>query len=418
MPTVHIVGAGMAGLAAALEVSRGGLSVVLYEAAGHAGGRCRSFFDETLDCEIDNGNHLVLSGNTCVTAFVEQVESADTFLDIPEARFPFVDLETDERWVIHPNRGRIPWWVFKPDRRVPGSRAADYLSALHLLAADKNATVDKIFGANANVYRRFWEPLAVAVLNTPPAEACARLLWPVFAETFALGGDACRPLIARKGLTHSFADPALATLRKRGADIRFGQRLRSLAKSETAATALNFGGETIDIAGDDTVILALPAAVMASILPESTPPDTFHPIVNVHFRHDASTAADPLPPILGVIGGTAEWIFCRDDILSVTVSAAVDLANAPADEIADATWRDIDRVLNLNTPQRPATRVVKEKRATFAQTPGNENRRANARTSYKNLFLAGDWTNTGLPATIEGAIRSGFNAGKLILNRR
>lgn len=408
----------MAGLAAALEVSRRGLPVVLYEAAGHAGGRCRSFYDDTLDCEIDNGNHLVLSGNTGVAAFVDQVGSAGTFLDLPEARFPFVDLETDERWVIHPNRGRIPWWVFRPDRRVPGSRAADYLTALHLLAADKNATVDRIFGGNANVYRRFWEPLAVAVLNTPPTEACARLLWPVFAETFALGGDACRPLIARQGLTHSFVDPALATLRERGADIRFGRRLRSLATADSGVTELRFGDEAIDIAAEDAVILALPAAVLASILPESSPPDTFHPIVNVHFKHGAAADSNPLPPILGVIGGTAEWIFCRDNILSVTVSAAVELANAPADAIADATWRDIDRVLGLNTPQRPATRVVKEKRATFAQTPGNENRRADARTNHKNLFLAGDWTKTGLPATIEGAIRSGFNAAKLIKIRR
>lgn len=407
----------MAGLAAALEVSQRGLPVVLHEAAGHAGGRCRSFFDETLGCEIDNGNHLVLSGNSSVAAFVDQVGSADTFIDLPDARFPFVDLETDERWVIHPNRGRIPWWVFKADRRVPGSKASDYLAALRLLAANTDATVDKIFGEDANVYRRFWEPLAVAVLNTPPTEACARLLWPVFAETFALGADACRPLIARQGLTNSFVDPALATLRGRGADVRFGRRLRGLSKTDSVATELHFATESVDVAADDSVILALPATVLASILPESTPPETFHPIVNVHFRHDASAVSEPLPPILGVIGGTAEWIFCRGDVLSVTVSAAIDLVNAPADDIADATWREIDKVLALNTPQRPATRVVKEKRATFAQTPENERRRANSRTGHKNLFLAGDWTNTGLPATIEGAIRSGFNAAKLIKNQ-
>ncbi len=407
----------MAGLAAALDVSRRGQPVVLYEAAGQAGGRCRSFHDETLDREIDNGNHLVLSGNTGVAAFVDQVGSAASFVDIPDARFPFVDLTTGERWVIHPNRGRLPWWVFKPDRRVPDSRAADYLAALRLLAASKDATVAEIFGDNANVYRRFWEPLAVAVLNTPPDRACARLLWPVFAETFALGGDACRPLIARRGLTHSFVDPALTALRGRGAEIHFGHRLRALSRNESRITALQFGDETVDLAEDDSVVLALPAAVLGSILPDSAPPETFHPIVNVHFRYDTAATAAALPPILGVIGGTAEWIFCRDDILSVTVSAAVDLVNAPADDIADATWRDIDRSLGLDTPQRPKTRVVKEKRATFSQTPDNEWRRANPRTAYKNLFLAGDWTNTGLPATIEGAVRSGFSAAKLIENR-
>ena len=114
--------------------------------------------------------------------------------------------------------------------------------------------------------------------------------------------------------------------------------------------------------------------------------------------------------ILGVIGGTAQWIFSRGDIASVTVSAAGALAERPAAEIAALIWSDVSRALDYRPAAMPAVRIVKEKRATFAQVPAALPLRPPAETGLRNLFLAGDWTATGLPATIEGAIRSGVTA--------
>jgi hydroxysqualene dehydroxylase len=426
MAQAHVVGAGMAGLAAALRLSARGHKVTVYDAARHAGGRCRSFYEDSLDHVIDNGNHLMLAGNTAIAAFLAETGAADGLPPAAEARIPFVDLKSGERWAIQPNPGRLPWWIFSRKRRVAGSGAWDYLSALRLAWAGRDATVRDLFGANAEMYRRFWAPLAVAILNTPPEEASARLLWPVMVETFGRGGDACRPRFAREGLSESLIDPAVGLLRRRDVDIRFGHRLRQIDQAGGRVQWLDFGADAVEIGPGDAVVLAVTAPVAAALLPGLRTPSHFHPIVNVHFRpaegslggslggSPGGSLGDDLPPILGIIGGTAEWVFCRGPIVSVTISAADRLADANAEAIAEASWRDVSRALGLPATL-PPYRVIREKRATFAQTPAEERLRPATRTTTKNLFLAGDWTATGLPATIEGAARSGFSAADIAL---
>jgi hypothetical protein len=205
---VHIVGAGVAGLSCAVELAASGTPVTLYEAAGTAGGRCRSWHDAVLDRTIDNGNHLLLSGNSAALEYLRRIGAADELAGPPEAVLPFLDLATGERWALRPNGGRIPWWLFAPLRRVPGAGAVVHLRGLAALArAPAEATVVDALGRNA-LYRRLWEPLAVAVTNTPAANASARLLWRAVAETLGGGGQACRPLVAGNGLGAAFVDPS------------------------------------------------------------------------------------------------------------------------------------------------------------------------------------------------------------------
>ena len=137
-------------------------------------------------------------------------------------------------------------------------------------------------------------------------------------------------------------------------------------------------------------------------------------------RSSTATSASRAPPgcraarqLLGLVGGTAEWLFLRDELVSLTVSAADDLADEPSATIAARLWADTARALDLPAAPQPPGRIVKERRATFAQTPAAVARRPGATTAWPNLFLAGDWTATGLPATIEGAVRSGQRAADL-----
>lgn len=418
MPLTHVVGAGLSGLSCAVRLAAAGAPVALYDAANHAGGRCRSFFDETLGCEIDNGNHLLLSGNRAALAYLDTVGARDSLLAPAEAIFPFVDLATGERWTVRPGPGRSPRWLFDESRRVPGSRAWDYLAALRLAAAGER-TVAQCLDNGSPVYRRFWEPLAVAVLNTAADEAAARLLWPVLLETFGRGETACRPCIAREGLSRSFVDPALAYLARKGVPVRFGARLRALEIEGGRCRRLDFSGETIALAPDERVVLAVPPPNAASLLPGLEVPQSSRPIVNAHFcvPDVAAHAARALSGefLLGMVGGDAHWLFVRGDIVSVTVSAANPLVDAPAPEVAGRLWADVAKALALPPAPEPPCRVVKEKRATFAQTPAEIRRRPAARTGTRNLFLAGDWTATGLPATIEGAVRSGEIAAQAAL---
>jgi hypothetical protein len=146
-------------------------------------------------------------------------------------------------------------------------------------------------------------------------------------------------------------------------------------------------------------------------------PNQFRAIVNGHFRiapPQEYLPRDGAPAMLGVIGGTAEWIFVFSDRISVTVSSADAIAERPREELAALLWADVAKALKIDAPL-PTWQIVKEKRATFAATPAQNARRPPARTQWRNLFLAGDWTATGLPATIEGALRSGEKAAALAL---
>lgn len=407
--TIHIVGAGVAGLAAAVRLAQRGEGVVIHESAGHAGGRCRSYHDAQLGMTIDNGNHLLLSGNHATRAYLQAIGAAERLLPPPAAEFPFMDLATRERWTLRFNDGRLPWWVLERGRRIPGTRPTDYLALARLLWA-RSGTVAEHVTAGGIVYERLVEPLIVAALNTDPAEASARLASAVIRETLAIGGRACRPLIARDGLSPTLIDPALEALAKRGVPIRFGRRLRALELTDRSVASLDFGDDVIRLAPRDVVILAVPPVVATDLVPGLDAPTQFRAIVNAHFRVEPPAG---FPPMIGLINATTEWIFSFPGRLSVTISAADRLLETGRDELAYTIWREISEVAGL-PEELPPWQIVRERRATFAATPEQDAKRPSATTGYGNLFLAGDWTATGLPATIEGAIRSGNRAADLV----
>jgi squalene-associated FAD-dependent desaturase len=412
--TVHVIGAGLAGLAAAVSLAGEGHRVIVYESGPHAGGRCRSFLDPELGVRIDNGNHLLLSGNSAAVAYLERIGALDTFEPPTEAAIPFVDLGDGGRWAVRPSRGAVPWWIFAASRRVPGTRARDYLAALGLRRAALGDTVSAILDENTVLYRRLWAPLAVAALNTSPREASAALFWRVLTETIGRGAAACRPMLAREGLSESLVDPALAYLSRHGVEFRFGARLRALGLEAGRVAELRFDGRPVSVMLPDEVILAVPAAVAARLVPNLLVPDDYAPIVNAHFRCPVPSGH---PPFVGLVGGTAEWVFCKRDVVSVTVSAADRIAGWPADELAAVLWGDVTRALDLPPGATPPARIVKERRATFRATPAQLAMRPPTATRWNNLHLAGDYVDTGLPATIEGAIRSGIAAASRIGRR-
>jgi hydroxysqualene dehydroxylase len=411
---VHVVGAGLAGLAAAIALAGGGRRVALYESGLHAGGRCRSFFDPELGARIDNGNHLLLSGNRAALSYIERIGALDTFERPEAAALPFVDLADGACWEVRPSRGAVPWWIFLRSRRVPGTRVRDYLAATRLRRASPGDTVAKLLNRDTVLFRRLWQPLVVAALNTPAEQASAALFSRVLAETIGGGAAACRPLLAREGLSESLVDPALNYLSRHGGELRFGRRLRALGLAADRVAELRFDDGSIAVPADEDVVLAVPAPIAARIVPGLVVPDDYAPIVNAHYRHDAPTQ---VPPFLGIIGGTAEWVFRKRDILSVTVSAADHIVGRPVEELGGLLWRDVARALALPPAPIPPCRIVKERRATFRATPAQLARRPPAATSWNNLHLAGDYVDTGLPATIEGAIRSGIMAADRITRR-
>ncbi|MBL8808199.1 MAG: FAD-dependent oxidoreductase [Rhodospirillales bacterium] len=411
---VHVVGGGLAGISAALELADAGAEVSLHEAAPSLGGRCRSFHDPVLEREIDNGGHVVLSANAEVFGYLDRIGARGELVGIEPAAFPFLDLATGERWTIRPNAGPIPWWIMAPGRRVPGTRPSDYAEALQLYFADARARVADRLDPSGPLYQALWVPLATAVLNTDPREAAARPLAAILAQTFGKGEAACRPYVAAAGLSRAFVDPALIALARAGVSVERGRPLDAVDLWNGRATALHFADERVDCR-DACVLLALPPHAVRRLLPDLALPAESSPIVNVHYRLDAPVELPGGGPLLGLVGGHAQWLIARGDVVSVTVSAAEDLVDRPSEVLAALLWRDVAPALGRPALPVPPSRTIKERRATLKLTPAQENRRPGPTTATLNLFLAGDWTNTGVPPTIEGAIRSGRRAARTIL---
>ena len=408
----HVVGAGLAGLSAAVALAGRGLPVELSESAAQAGGRCRSYRDNQLDLVIDNGNHLVLSGNEAVARYLATIGAEDRLAGPDTADFAFTDLRDGDSWRLRPNDGPLPWWILSPSRRVPGTAAAGYLALGRLLRPHPGKRIDEVLDCTGPLWERLLQPFLVAALNTRPQEGSADLAGAVVRDSLARGGGACRPRIAEPTLAAAFVDPALAHLDRLGTGIRLSRRLRGLEFEGERVSALAFADGLVPVGREEAVVLAVPPWVATELVPGLEAPDDFRAILNAHFR---LAPPDGTEPMVGVVGGTAEWVFAFPDRFSVTISNADALLDADPEALARRIWADIMRVHGLTAPL-PPWRIVKEKRATFAATPAQDARRPSARTRWTNLFLAGDWTDTGLPSTIEGALRSGERAAALALS--
>jgi squalene-associated FAD-dependent desaturase len=391
--SVHVIGAGLAGLAAACQLTELGHHVVVLEAAPHAGGRARSYFDKQLGCRIDNGNHMLMSGNISALSYLHRIGARRSLLGPSEAVFPFRSSKTGEAWTLRLNQGSFPWWIFSRARRVPGTQLHNYRALLRFKRARPEHTVTDLLGTSGPLYNKLLKPLTISALNTMPEEASAAALQCVLSDTLERGGYATLPRWARIGLSETFIDPAIDWLRAHGAEIRFGERVTELTPGQAT-------------------VVATPPWVAAELIPGLTVPTQFESICNIHFKYE-------MPPgeagFWGVVGGIAEWVFARPEVISITISAANRYLDITHEEIVRRVWAELVKLFGL-PPEIPPHRVLWERRATFRTTPAQVKLRPNTRTSNPNVVLAGDWTDTGLPATIEGAIRSGNAAAMALMN--
>ncbi len=411
--TVHIIGAGISGLSAAVRLAAAGYQVRVHEAMQQAGGRCRSYFDAATGLTIDNGNHLLLSGNSAAVDYARSIGTDAGLVGPDSAEFSFADLADGQRWTLSLGNSRLPLWVLDPERRVPGTTVRDYLALAPLVWSPASRLVGDAIPCEGPLYRKLVAPLLLAALNVDPPEGSAGLAGAVVRKTLLAGGQACRPLIARDGLSAVLVEPAIEKLRAQGAEVLFGHELRRLNMSGDRISALDFGDDVITLGAEDKVILAVPPRPAASLLPGLKTPSQFRAIVNAHFNYAPPPGQ---PALLGVVGGLVEWLFAFPNRLSVTISNGDRLVDMPREQLAREVWQDICKLTGI-TANLPPWQIVRERRATFAATPEQNALRPGAVTSWNNLFLAGDWTDTGLPATIEGSVQSGNRAADLVLRQ-
>jgi len=403
--TFHVVGAGVAGLAGALMLARAGHRVIIYEATPAPGGRARALPDGT-----DNGTHALLGANRVAFRFLTAIGARDAWVEPEPDGLPVLDLaDRSARQVALSPLG----WL-SGAKRPTGLSWGGFLAMARLALPGADRTVAAAFAAHPALLRALVEPLTVAALNTPASEASASLLGVVLRRLGAPG--AARLFVAARGLGPDLIAPAVATLGCHGATLRAGMRLRGITRDGDRVTALDFGDQTVPLPPEEAVLLAVPPWEAARLLPGVPTPQLHAPILNLHFAH----ATEGPVRFIGLLGGLAQWVLVRPGGVSVTVSAADDSVGLPEAAATVRIWPEVrEAALRFSLPGEwpvapPPARAVRERRATPRHTVGPRPRPP--RRPLANLALAGDWTVTDLPATIESAIRSGEAAAAALLS--
>lgn len=439
---VVIIGGGFAGLAAGVALAEAGYQVELFERRPALGGRAYSFIDQTSGEVIDNGQHLFMGCYHETFKFLRKLGTDHLVRLQSRPRVDFLDSEARHTSLDCPNLPP-PLHLLAGLMRMRGISLGEKLStlrvgtALHaqgtrLKAKLGQLTVDQWLnqcGQSQRMKDRFWDMLSIATLNLNPERAAAILLAKVLQQGFAgTRTDSCM-VTASVGLSELYTEQARAFIENRGGRVK----LRASVKRLLIERGRCIGVETAsgEVVTADYYISAVPYFALAGLLPKELFTIPYFaawrdfessPIVSINLWFDR-----PVTELgfVGLVKGRIHWLFnkdvifrrsSRDDhLVSCVISAAHSYRSATRKELITLAIEDLARFLpDVRQAKLLHSVVVKEQHATFCATVEAEQQRPDHRTPIENLLLAGDWTNTGLPATIEGAVLSGHRCAELV----
>lgn len=434
-----VIGAGFAGLSAAVRLAGHGAKVLVLEARSRLGGRATAFNDRETGELVDNGQHVLLGCYRETLTFLDHIGARDNVsfqsalgvtmvdrrgirsrLDLPALPPPFHLIAGVFDWTALSWKDRIAVLRMRTPLRIARRGLERGGPAI---AASPGETVENWLirnGQTARLREMLWDPLALAALNQSPSHAAAPAFVRVLAEMFGPDPKAAAIGVPNKPLDAMYAEPARAFLERHGGVVRTGA---------PAKATLN-GNRLLHVAsGSDR----FDASVVVSAVPWFALPDLFDenhealqteiararamqsmPIVTVNLWLDAAIFDEPF---VGLPGREMQWVFDKRQAfgasashLSLVSSGASALGDRPNDDLIAAAHAEVVEAFpRARTARLLRATVIREPRATFSLAPGQP-RRPETRTPVRGLYLAGDWIDTGLPATIESAVRSGHQA--------
>jgi hydroxysqualene dehydroxylase len=441
---VAIIGGGFAGLAAGVELAASGRRVTVLESRPRLGGRAYSFEDEATGETVDNGQHAMMGCYRHTLAFLEQIGATQK---LARQRNLYVELVHPQRGVgviagaplpspLHAVAGILRYRLLSRGERASAVYAGLRLMVMRRLgdARLRDWTVERVLialGQSDNARRSFWYPIAIATLNESPARAAAAPFIEVLARAFFGARADSQFVLPRVGLSELYTSDARRFIEARGGCVRLKATVTDLVLAGERLVGLMLrDGTTIDA---DGCISTVPPKALAPLLPDVLRADErlhrlgeieVSPIVSVHLWVDRPVLAGQF---VGLLDTTTQWLFNRTQLtasgngngrlcLSAVISAGRDVIEWETSRVVDTVTADI----RARIPAARAARVirsvvVKEKLATISPTPAAERVRPGAETPVRNFFLAGDWTRTGLPPTIESAVVSGRRAAALLV---
>ena len=402
---VAVVGAGYAGMAAAVTLAQRGTPVTVFEAGPVPGGRARRV--TTQGHTLDNGQHILVGAYATLFSLMRAVGvPADAVLRIP------LELRYADGFHFRAPNFPAPFGLLAgllAARGLPWRERLDAVRFMHAMRKrafklGQDCAVSELLerhAQNGRIGHYLWRPLCVSALNTPPERASASVFLTVLRDTLGSDAQASDLILPCVDLSKLFPEPATEWLRAQGADVRCETPVRDLR-----ALRAQF----------ERVILAVGPHQMKAIAPELAIEFEYQPIYTCYLQYDGRTR---LPfPMLGLAQGLVQWVFDRGrlmgekGLLAAVISAQGDHQQMTQEELAAACHREIAAAIpGIAAPQW--TRVIAEKRATIA---ARENlTRPAIQTTLPGVFLAGDYMDPEYPPTLEAAVRSGVRAADRVL---
>ncbi len=439
MPTAVIVGGGLAGITAACELADAGHRVTLYEKRPFLGGRSYSYTDKATSTEVDNGQHVFLGCCTEYIALLDRLGVRDRAYLQKRFRAPVIDKVWGTSVLrsaplpppLHLGPSLAGYRSLSP---VEKARAVWAFTRIQSLDRAKHPELDDITfaewlrrnGQGPHAIASLWNLIVQPTLNDDASRVSADLALMVFQEGFLRSRDGANVGWAKVGLSTLIGEAARRYIESRGGEVRLGEGIRGIEIEGDRASVRTDSG-TVEA---DTIVLALPPQNLPDTLPRSVMSDLFFarirqietsPIVNVHLWYDRPVWDQRFAAFLNT---PVQWVFNKSRLwnldgpgqyLDISLSGAHDYIDMPNADILQLFTKEIFALF-------PASRgadltralVVKQRAATFSGRPGIARLRPTQRTPIANLFLAGDWTATGWPATMESAVRSGLLAASAI----
>lgn len=436
--SILIVGGGVAGLSAAVHLSRAGCSVTLIERRQHLGGRTYSFQDETTGDTVDNGQHLLMGCYAETLRYLDLIGSRRLARLQRSLHIDFADVATGRKAALHAAPLPAPLHMFAGLLQLPTLTRRDKLRlltiGLELLWSSprkeyalQHMTVEhwlRELGQSESARRYLWDVIAIGSLNDAPDRVSALPFFRVLRTAFFGKRSNASLLIPTVGLSELLIHPARDFIESHNGRTIMGTAVSQVVLREGRTAGVRTGSNELPASH---VILAVPQHAVGAMLPDaafarSAAQLTSSPIITVNLWFDRTVMEEDL---IALLNGRMQWAFNRSRMLGSTkegqyvacvLSGAGDFVMLEKDELVEMALKDLRAIFPAvgNSHVRHSL-VVKEMRATFAAVPGSEQLRPNTSTSVPGLFIAGDWTNTGFPATIEGAILSGRMAAESVL---
>lgn len=425
--TVLVIGGGVAGLSAATILSKRGFRVTLIEQKNRLGGRTFSFNDDTTSDSIDNGQHVLMGCYQYTLRWLGMLRQLPNVESDRSISIPFVEPQKTLQPLTIPDLP-APFHLLAGIFQFKNLTLRERVSLLkvglllRIRKIDGALSVDEwlaSLGQSRNIIKYFWDPVCLAVMNTTPRNASAKLFANALKLMFLGKSDHSRIMVPKSGLSELFVEPSEKMILLNGGRVMLN------------ATVKNVGIEQNWVNG---VKIKDHGTIHADLYVSAVPPNTFKKmfdpeIVERYFKYNLSYRTSTIVSIylwlnepvvqrlfdgtfIGCIGTRIQWVFKKSDhLLEVTISDGAEIVDWDRQKIMDMVLDEMKSLFPaLDASAVLRYQIIKERQATFNPAPGSENLRPSSVTSIKNLFLAGDWTDTGLPSTIESAVKSGFMA--------